>query len=807
MASNRKFNVPINLLSLASDPASADEGDIYYNTTDDRIRVYKNTTWVNLAYADDVGIVSTDFITFDTTPESVPATQGTISWDSGESGINLTANANVDIHLGQQNVVLVKNSTGSSIAKGKVVYINGAAGQRPTVALSDADTEATSSKTLGVTAETIADGAEGFVTTFGVQRGLNTLGLTEGASVWLSSTAGGFTTTIPAEPAHSVFIGYVVKANASSGEIFVNPQNGYELDELHGVSIEASGSLTDNEVLAYDTSSGLWKNQTSVEAGLIDTSSTAQTKTGNLTVPEIHATVKLVADTVGGDEGGEILLGIPATNTSIAGTGVTIDVYQNKLRFFEQGGTARGAYIDLTGASAGVGSNLLAGGSTVNSFSTISTPSGTSPVADSSTDTLTLTAGTGITITGDSATDSITIASTVTDTNTTYDLTSTGTTTASINLVPSSGGTDSVTITGSGATSVSHSAGAITISSTNTTYSAATSASLGLVELFSDTTQGTAANAVTSTASRTYGLQLNASNQGVVNVPWTDTTYSPGTALDLSGSTFNLDLSELTTSTADADGDFFVVVDAANAQYKLTKANINISGFNGDSLTLSGDIAVNGGDITTTSTTFSIPGVGPTSTMNFGTTAPDSGATKTINIGTGSSAGGATLNINLGVSAAITSTTTVNGALTLNQAAGNLKGTTSLYGAGYSGRNLQIIATSFNIGAATTSSLRYKNNIEAFAWDKDELLSLETKRFKYNREVQELGEDAPWHYGLIAEELSAIAGTEWMIDRDEEGRPDYIYWGERMPQVLFSLVQQLNEENKNLKARLDAAGL
>ena len=39
--------------------------------------------------------------------------------------------------------------------------------------------------------------------------------------------------------------------------------------------------------MAYDLSSGLWKNQTSVEAGLIDTSATAQTKTGNLTISGI----------------------------------------------------------------------------------------------------------------------------------------------------------------------------------------------------------------------------------------------------------------------------------------------------------------------------------------------------------------------------------------------------------------------------------------------------------------------------------------------------------------------------------------
>jgi len=61
------------------------------------------------------------------------------------------------------------------------------------------------------------------------------------------------------------------------------------------------------------------------------------------------------------------------------------------------------------------------------------------------------------------------------------------------------------------------------------TYSlpTATSAALGGIKLFSDTTQTVAAATVSATTARTYGAQLNASNQLVVNVPWTDsdTTY------------------------------------------------------------------------------------------------------------------------------------------------------------------------------------------------------------------------------------------------------------------------------------------
>ena len=55
-----------------------------------------------------------------------------------------------------------------------------------------------------------------------------------------------------------------------------------------------------------------------------------------------------------------------------------------------------------------------------------------------------------------------------------------------------------------------------------------------------------------------------------------------GNLIDVQADQIDVDLSELTTSTSDGDGDFFAVIDDANAQKKLTKANINLSGFNND---------------------------------------------------------------------------------------------------------------------------------------------------------------------------------------------------------------------------------
>ena len=73
-------------------------------------------------------------------------------------------------------------------------------------------------------------------------------------------------------------------------------------------------------------------------------------------------------------------------------------------------------------------------------------------------------------------------------------------------------------------------------------------------------------------------------------------SVTAGTGLTDSGTAedpeLELDLSDLTTSTSDGDGDYFVVVDTGGAQKKLTKGNINISGFNNDSgfTTNTGDI-------------------------------------------------------------------------------------------------------------------------------------------------------------------------------------------------------------------------
>ena len=59
-----------------------------------------------------------------------------------------------------------------------------------------------------------------------------------------------------------------------------------------------------------------------------------------------------------GDEGGEINLALAQTNNNLTGS-VIIDVWRNRLRIFEGGGDARGAYLDISKLPGGVLGEIL----------------------------------------------------------------------------------------------------------------------------------------------------------------------------------------------------------------------------------------------------------------------------------------------------------------------------------------------------------------------------------------------------------------------------------------------------------------
>jgi len=236
---------------------------------------YNGTEWKQVAgggatyYAGTgIDIDANDTISIDTVPrlifysdQTYSGGVGAMRWNSDDGTLDLgLKGGNVTLQLGQELVQPVKHATNGGLDNGKVVYIVGSSGDNKTVLYARANDEATSANTLGLMTETVTGGNKGFCTTFGLVRNINTSNLTEGGAVWLSKdTAGAMTAVRPEAPNNGVFIGFCVRKHASTGVVFVNVQNGYELEELHNVY---APSPTNGQVLTYVSGNSRWEAAT-----------------------------------------------------------------------------------------------------------------------------------------------------------------------------------------------------------------------------------------------------------------------------------------------------------------------------------------------------------------------------------------------------------------------------------------------------------------------------------------------------------------------------------------------------------------
>lgn len=200
-------------------------------------------------------ISSPDWIQFDTSVGSPSSTEGKLQWDSDFGTLSFGLEGNNSIHqIGINQFAYCYNADSVTLTKGTPVYIFGGQGSQVSIKRALNTSDATSAVTLGLVSESIASGASGYVCTYGVLQGVDTTAYNEGDLLYLGSTAGTLTTTKPSAPNHYVFVGIVIKDDVG-GEIWIRPQNGYELDEIHNVS---AGSPSSGDFLKYNGT--LWVN-------------------------------------------------------------------------------------------------------------------------------------------------------------------------------------------------------------------------------------------------------------------------------------------------------------------------------------------------------------------------------------------------------------------------------------------------------------------------------------------------------------------------------------------------------------------
>jgi len=162
----------------------------------------------------------------------------------------------------------VRNQSGSNFVKATPVYVSGSEGASGKMLISAASnaSEATSSKTMGLTTSAISNNSNGQVISEGILEGIDTTGAVDGDPVWLGVNGAKIYGLLnkPSAPAHLVFLGIVIRGGqANTGSMYVKIQNGFELQEIHNVELS---SLINGNILAYDSTTSTWKNTNTLQS-------------------------------------------------------------------------------------------------------------------------------------------------------------------------------------------------------------------------------------------------------------------------------------------------------------------------------------------------------------------------------------------------------------------------------------------------------------------------------------------------------------------------------------------------------------
>lgn len=232
------------------------------------------------------------WLQFDTTPSGMPTganAHGTLYWDDadGIKTLNLVMedSGGVVQQIGEETYYRIKAD--AAITNGQVVMFTGTVGASGALKGAPATglTATQNEYIMGVATQDIANNGWGYVTWFGLVRGINTTG---GAEAWVDgqilyynpAVPGGLTKNVPTAPNPKVIVASVVNA-ASNGSLFVRPTFGSALGSTDS-NVEITG-LANGDLLQYDSVQARWENvpASSVVSG---TATAPVTKTANFTV-------------------------------------------------------------------------------------------------------------------------------------------------------------------------------------------------------------------------------------------------------------------------------------------------------------------------------------------------------------------------------------------------------------------------------------------------------------------------------------------------------------------------------------------
>jgi hypothetical protein len=302
------------------------------------------------------------------------AYQGELTWNVDEGTLDLGLNeGQVILQIGQEMHYRVINQSGTTIPNGSLVMYDGSDGNSGKLKVTLWDGTSPTKNIMGISTEEILNGENGYVTHFGKVRGIQTNGANYGETwvdgdILYADSISGLTKVLPEAPNSKTPVAIVVNSHVSNGALFVRVSHGSNLGEDELVEL---ASLADKDLLQYNSVTGRFENKTLLAAGV-------QAYSANL---DEFATV----------------------NPTPAGLALLDDADASAQRTTLGLGTLATQSGTFSGTSSGTNTGDQ------NLFGTIAVSGQSNVVADTTSDTLTLVAGTNISITTDATTDAITI--------------------------------------------------------------------------------------------------------------------------------------------------------------------------------------------------------------------------------------------------------------------------------------------------------------------------------------------------------------------------------------------------------------
>ena len=191
-----------------------------------------------------------------------------MSWNTEDGTVDIAMGFDAVVQqVGLESYFRVINQTGAALSNGSVVRAVGTLGISGQLLVNTAIANNThlSREVLGILTMDIANGASGYVTEFGLVRGINTTGTPVG-EVWADgdvlyvspTTAGALTKVLPTAPNQKIVVAMVINTH-TNGSLLVRPSHGNWLGDLHNVSSVAPSA---GQFLGWNATTSVWEPKT-----------------------------------------------------------------------------------------------------------------------------------------------------------------------------------------------------------------------------------------------------------------------------------------------------------------------------------------------------------------------------------------------------------------------------------------------------------------------------------------------------------------------------------------------------------------